>query len=256
MSHVKQKNLHTKLTSNFGFVLAAIDEKIAPNLQEDEKQMWYYLVRLTMDAQPNTILPISPTAALSPRKLITNVDIPDIHAQASASIYIKNFLLFRISSSPLHDKLTESKTVVSGGISATNTERDARSVLDSTLFGGQFRKITKFEDKKPEIDLSSCVRVEYPIKTRQQIMTVHNIKKKQQKRKHHHQISGLELPEFTIEQSVNDVSLDDKDLQNLFDRALDPNIAIREGATTQVLQVCQLDHYHSSFFSPCFTVIL
>jgi hypothetical protein len=51
-----------------------------------------------------------------------------------------------------------------------------KTLLDSIIFGGQFRKITKYEDKVPEIDLSSTIN-KYQSKDALKINQVRKMKK-------------------------------------------------------------------------------
>jgi len=134
-----------------------------------------------------------------------------------------------------------------------------RSVLDLILFGGQFRKITKFEDKKPEIDLSANIMVESPNKTLHQIRTINEIKQQlklqqqsqqqqQQRKRHAHQVSGLEIPEFASvaanqESLIVQAAINDELLQDLFDNVIEPqnSAAKRSSATSLLLSVfCNL----------------
>lgn len=79
-----------------------------------------------------------------------------------------------------------------------------RSLLYSILFGGQFRKITKFEDKQPEIDLSSII----------QNTLVSKITKKFEKE--------IKKPPIFIDFETEQLELDDSMFQQILDEIVNP----------------------------------
>lgn len=114
-------------------------------------------------------------------------------------------------------------------------ESKNRTLLDSIYFGGQFRKVTKFEDKQPEIDTSSCIRLDHVRKLEQHIETVRRIKREQNEEKKQklteentsdptfvHPLPLFEVHEAHLADQ-EPMTIEPESLQKIFDNALDPS---------------------------------
>lgn len=91
-------------------------------------------------------------------------------ANLTHSVLIKNYAKFKQQISKITTDMTEDDA------SSIMEYCSSKSILESLFFGGQLKRVSKFEDKQPEIDLSACICMEQPAKIKSQIQLVEAVK--------------------------------------------------------------------------------